>query len=99
MRQGLLLSLVLICLVIAPSRVYGQPKGMYAPNPFTGAIGGKIAYHNPMKGLYRPGVYYNPWTGKDVVNKSYYNSYTGVTGGKGAYNPYTGNHGYSSKGW
>src|SRR5262249_20465385 len=48
--------------------------------------------YNPLASVYRPGVYYNPWTGRDVVNKGYYNGYTGNSpGGKSPSNPYTGN--------
>jgi len=79
---------------------YARPKGMYSANSFTGGVGTKGPRYNPMRGIYRPGVYYNPWTGKDVVNKDYYNAYTGGSAGaKSPSNPYTGNYADGSKGW
>ena len=93
-RDAVLLVLFALAYCLASaSTVCAQAKGSYHANPFTGTIGGKIGYWNPMKGIYRPEVYYNPWTGRDVVDKSYYNPYTGASGAKiGQYNPFTGNH-------
>jgi hypothetical protein len=72
---------------------------MYSANPYTGDMGAKGPHYNPLSGIYRPGVYFNSWTGKDVYNKDYYNGYTGASpGGKFSSNAYTGNYGYGSKG-
>ena len=102
MKQRLLMSVfaVLLDCSMTVNFSYAQAKGMYSANPYTGGSGGKAGYYNPAMGIYRPGVSYNSWTGKDVVNKDYYNAYTGASpSAKFLTNAYTGNYGSGSKGW